>query len=220
MKSPLSIAILALLTGVGPRCSNNPVAGGSEETNARTVAVAGRVTDSRGIGIEGALAIIRADTLSFGSPHERPRGAPPHDSIPTDSNGTFRFDSVDAAFDYRVEATSGDSLAAMYTVSASDLDSSVDLGTRTLRHTGSISHTIFLEPLLPTVTLTARVAGMDRYQTVRHGTPYRFTGLPEGYHSIVLVADSFYAELRLDSIAVSPHSEAVVGPDTLLDADI
>lgn len=220
MKPPLAIAILALLAGVGPRCSNHPVAGGSEETNARTIAVTGRVTDARGIGVEWALAIIRPDTLSVGSPHERPRRAPAPDSTLTDSNGTFRFASIDAAFDYRVEATSADSLAAMYTVSAYDLDSAVDLGTRTLRHTGSISHTVFLEPFLPTVTVTARVAGMDRHQTVRHGAPYRFTGLPEGYHSIVLDADSFYAELRLDSIAVSPHSEAVVGPDTLLDADI
>jgi hypothetical protein len=201
------------------RCSSNPVAGGSEETNARTVAVIGRITDTKGAGVAGALAIVRPDTLA-GRSVAKNAGTATLDSAITGHDGGFRFDSVNVAYDYRIVAKSGDSVAAMYAVSATGADSVVTLPDRPLEPVGGIGHTVFLEPFIDTVDVTVTVAGLDRAQRIEHGVPYRISGLPAGSHTLFVHADSFYGSLILDGIEVSPGAETALDPDTLLDVDI
>ncbi len=219
MKRILSTLLTVVVLATGFRCSNNPVAGGSEETNARTFAVVGRVTDTQGVGVAGVLAIVRPDTLDGRTSRKKWETATV-DSTMSGHDGWFRFDSVNAAYEYRIEARGGDSLAAMYAVSPAAGDSVLTLEDRALELTGSISHSVFLEPRIDSIAVTVSVAGLDRGVTIEHGAPYRISGLPAGFHTLLVQADSFYGSLILDSIEVSPGAQTALEPDTLLDADI
>jgi hypothetical protein len=179
------------------------------ETENPEVGLRGRLVDSAGIPVAGALV------------HALPAGAEPGsaaDSARTDGRGVFRLrDLAPNAYNITGDYNNGTLAALIADVRVTRRDSVKDLGTDTLRVPGSIlGRVLYRGAARPDIPCF--LSGTN-YSAVADSSGYLLmTGIPRGTYVFVYYAQSFNLQNTRDTVKVESGQVAVLPPKELLDA--
>jgi len=207
-----SIVVCALATWLA--CSSDTtVAGGTSQTG--SARVTGRIVDSTGVGVAGAVVRLRQSTYLTGTQRDDGKPWVARDTV-TDDSGWFFCDNVDAG-EYAVEAVDQSSRAVLTECAVNPGDDAVDLGSAIPASVVSVTGTATLLGG-GSSAIAVRVFGMEHATVVDLATGrYRLDGLPSGAFALYAMPQSrSFESRRIVSGSLTPGEARDLGAVTLV----